>query len=280
MTYNMPTKQSSFERGDSGLGKIRFSTDGKKVQVVLKVKTGKDTFEERKHILDVSACPDNIEQARNAKEWFISMNSDNTELFSFRPAQGHFMARTKEFASGNNEEPAPKTKDVRFVKNGKTQEYSYEYFTVLLEIVSPEEYKGIVVPLVLHYNLGEYVQDGKSIIGFSMGGKYTEQLKEYMLVAGILEDKYQPMDYKDNILPDMQRIALHEDRKFEFTLKEGWILPGSFISEQSVEDDDLPFDVDPEEIEQRLEQVTNGSSSDEFEDDDEIDFEPQEEFVD
>ena len=282
MVYKMPVKQGTFERGDSGVGKVRFSKDGNKVQIKISVPSGKDEFVEKTYQLDKDDCPDNIDLARNAKEWSLQMSSQGDRLMSFRPVSGAFVGKTLEFASKENEESTPKSKDVDFVKDGKHIKYTYEYFTVILEIQEPEKFKGITVPLVMHYNLGEFIDDGKSVIGFSMGGKYTEQLKEYMIVSGILDEKYHPMEYKDNILPDFQRIALHEDRPFQFTMKESWIVPGSLIPYDSPDEEDLPFDLDPAEMDDRIEKVTNGDSlfeddkGDLFEDDEEMDFEPEE----
>ena len=131
--------------------------------------------------------------------------------------------------------------------------------------------------MMLHYNFGEFVVDGKSIVGFSKGGKHTAFLEEYMLVSGILDDKYQPLYWKDNILPTLQRIALHEDTKFTGTIKEGWISPGSLIRDDADSDDDIPFDAD--------EAVTTTTPTPAFTDtssfiDEEMEFEPDETSVD
>ena len=245
--YKMERKQGTFERGDSGVGRIRFSTDKKNVQVIVNVAIGNpkdENFEQHSYTLSIDDCPDNILLARNAKEWMLQMSSDGKKLLSFRPVKGSFVVKTKEFAAKEGEEPAPKVKEVSFQKAGKTVEYHYEYFTVILEIDEPKEYKGLTIPLVLRYQFAEFVHDSKSVIGFSMGGKYTDALEEYMLVAGILSDTYYPMEYKDNILPTLQRIALHEDRKFQITVKDGWIVPGSLMEIDNPDETDIPFDVD------------------------------------
>ena len=272
MTYKMDRKQANYERGDSGVGKIRFSTNGQKVQITLNVPVGKDQFEEKIFKLDRDNCPDNIELARGSKEWQIQMSSDGTKLMSFRPVQGVFVVKTESFASRENEEPAPKHKDVEFVKDGKKQSYSYDYFTVILDILEPEKFAGLTLPLVLRYQFGEFVKDGKSITGFSMGGKYTAQLEEYMIVSGILEDAYQPMEWKDNLLPTMQRIALHEDRKFQVTVKDGWIVAGSLIPYDSPDEEDVPFDED----EVTTTTPTPAFTTTDFDDLEEMEFEPDE----
>ena len=261
----MPIKQGEFERGDSGIGRFRFSADGKKVQVILDVPRG-DTFERKEFIVDRDNCPDNISSARKAEIWKINMSSRGDRVMSFYPATGSFVVTTNGFVSREGEEPTPKTKFNRFVQKGKKVEYSYELFTVLLSVVEGE-LKGFEIPLFLRYNFAEFVENGKSIAGFSMGGKYTSQLEEYMSVAGILDTKYQPMLWSDNLLPFMQRIALHENRKFVVTVKNGWVVNGSLI----------PYDEPKESVPWNDEQEIPNPIEDFIENDDneEIDFEPE-----
>lgn len=275
MVYKPERKQQTFERGDSGIGKIRFSTDGKKVQVVLNVPNGKDQFTEKKYVIDTSDCPDNILLAKNAKEWMIQMSGQGDKIMSFRPVRGVFVVTTKAFASKEGSEPTPKNKEVDFYKDGKHIHYNYDQFTVLLEILEPEVYKSLVIPLILHYNFDEIVKNGKSYVQYSMGGKYTEALDEYCEAAGIQEDKYWPMEYKDNILPNLQRIALHEGRKFQVTVKDGWIVPGSLITfDEPV--NELPFD-NADADESVFEDTTDFDADDApYQVGDEIDFEPDE----
>jgi len=279
MAYKMPVKESVFERGDSGIGKIRFSTNSDKIQVVVNVEVEKDQFVIKKFLLDPENCPDNIDVARNAKEWMVQMSSQGDKLMSFRPVKGAFVCTTKEFAAKKDSEPTPKLKEVDFKKSDGTRiKYDYSYFTIILEIVEPEKLAGVTFPLVLHYNLAEFVDDSSSIVGFSMGGKYTEQLKEYMIVSGILDDKYHPMKFSDNLLPLFQKIALKEARNFQVTIKDGWVVPGSLIEFDSPDIDDTTFDeseIDPATDE-------NVESDVEFEDDNledvgQLDFEPDNE---
>ena len=274
MVYKPRTKQQTFEKGDSGIGKIRFSTDGQKVQVKLNIPSGKDQFTEKTYVLDRENCPSNISQAKNASEWMISMSGQGDKLMSFRPTQGHFIGTTQAFAAKEGSEPTPKNKEVDFYKDGKHIHYNYDQFTVLVEILEPETYKGLVYPLILHYNIDETVTDGKRTWQYSMGGKYTDALKEYFLVSGVLEDKYQPMDYKDNLLPDFQRAALHEGRKFQFTTKNGWIVPGSLIQFDEPQQEEIPFD---NEVEAQFppESSTPPWEEDSDEGGDEMDFEPE-----
>ena len=282
MAYKMPTKETTYERGDNGIGRIRFSSNSDKVQVVVNVEVEKDQFVTKKFLLDKDNCPDNIDVARNGKEWMIQMSSQGDKLMSFRPVQGAFVCTTKEFASKKDSEPAPKLKEVDFKKkDGKRVKYEYQYFTVILEVLEPPKLAGLTFPLVLHYNLAEFVNDSNSVVGFSMGGKYTEQLKEYMTVSGILDDTYHPMKYSDNVLPLFQKIALREARSFQVTVKEGWIVPGSLIEFDSPDNDDMTFDETEEANPVKSESTATEDEIDlEFDDDEELasaEFEPDDE---
>jgi hypothetical protein len=228
-----PKTKSNFVRGDSGVAKVRFSTDKKKVQVLLSREDG-STKEFR---LDSEDCPANLV----AGEWVVNMTGQGDKMLSFRPVNGHFVFKVKAFASQEGKEPEPKVKDVSFVKDGKKQEYSYEYFTVLLTILSPDKYDGMDVPYVLRYHFQEDTYEGKPVVAYSKGGsKYTNALKEFLAITGAWE--LGPMPYKDNILPDLQKRILHADRTFEGTLKDGWIIDGSLIAMAEPDETDVPFD--------------------------------------
>ncbi|MBU2685751.1 MAG: hypothetical protein KKF27_21125 [Gammaproteobacteria bacterium] len=270
MTYQPRTK-SSYVKGDNGIAKVRFSTDHKKVQVVFMPQ--EEGQQGKSIILDRDACPDNLQPG----EWMVNISGLGDKMLSFRPVIGNFVVTTKSFASAEGEEPKPKTKDVKFEKAGKVHEYSYDYFTVLWEILEPEKYKGIEVPYMLRYHFEPDEFEGKQVVAYSKGGsKYTDYLKEYLNVAGVWE--YGVLEWKDNVLPDLQKRILHTGVKFQITMKEGWVVPGSLLpyDEPDAENDDMIFDA--EEAEKALSRATPEEPS--FPEGD-IPFEPgEEEFVD
>lgn len=261
MAYQPKTK-SNFVRGDSGEAQVIFSKDHKKVQTILHIKQGEETVE-KKLIFDRENTPENLRPGK----WMISVSGQGDKIMGFRPVIGNFVVTTASFASAEHEEPKPKTKDVSFEKGGKKQEYSYEYFTVLLNILEPEKYKDIEIPYTLRYHFEQDTYEGKEVVAYSKGGsKYTDYLKEYLNIAGAWD--LGPLPYKDNVLPDLQKRILHADKKFQVTMKDGWVVPGSLIPFDEPEESEVPFDVD--------DAATTSTPAPSFDTTDEIDFEPEE----
>lgn len=263
MVYEPKTK-SSFIKGDSGIAAVMFSKDGKKVRVNLTIKQGDN--ETKKTIdLDRENCPANLKPGN----WMVQISGQGDKMLNFRPILGNFTFRVKGFAASENEEPKPKTKDVSFEKNGKKQEYSYDYFTALLEITEGK-YQGLEVPYMLRYHFQDDMLDGKMVVAYSKGGsKYTDYLKEFLNVSGAWD--LGPMEYKDNVLPDLQRRILHADKRFNGTMKDGWLVSGSFLPFDEPEAVDVPFDAE-ETVTPTPEFQEETPVTSEFED---MDFEPE-----
>ena len=116
MTYKMPVKQGQFDKGWRGIGKIRFSTDGNKIQVVMQAKIGKDKFEQKDFRIEREDCPDYIEIAHRikGKEWMVNVSKEGDKLRSFHPAIGSFTFKTQSFVSKKDEEPAPQLMQVEY----------------------------------------------------------------------------------------------------------------------------------------------------------------------
>jgi hypothetical protein len=266
----MDRASSQFAGGDRGIGRILFSNDGRKVQVKMTVKKDK-VEEEKKFLLDIDNCPDNIALAKKAKLWAVRMNQAGDKLLSFTPAMGNFIVKVKSFPSKEGEEPKPKL-DENYLQRWNT---SIEKFLVMLEIVEPKELKGLEIPYFLRYQFAPKQTKEGTIAQFSMGGKYTEELESFMDATGLLDDKYMPYKYVDNLLPLFQRNALHEDRKFQVTLKDGYVLQGTILPlddpEEDVTFDD--FDEPVEELNERIDEITTSTDEIPFEVDEEIESE-------
>jgi hypothetical protein len=231
MAYE-PKTISSGARGETGLALVAISKDGRTVAV---------TFKEGNRTVKLSKddCPDNVRPGK----WIVTLNENEDTLYNFRPVQGHFVVKVKEFASAENEAPKPRTKDVAFEKDGKTHSYSYEYWVAVLSIQSPEDMNDLELSYFLRYHFGEVMEDGKSLVAYTKpGSKYTGYLQEFLNASGAWE--LGPIEYSDNILPELQKRILHADKKFEVTVKDGWIVPGTLLSLDEPDETDLPWEDD------------------------------------
>jgi hypothetical protein len=217
MAYKPKTIQGQYTRGDSGIAKVQMSGDKTKIKV---------TFEETGKELVTTDFPKNM----RAGKWYVTLDSNNKKVFGYRPVNGLFVGKVQKFVAREGEVPTPKTHI--------GSDWSYQFFVVVLEITKGEN-KGLTIPCMLRYHFGEAEDDGKSVVAYSHGkSKYTPMLREFCDVTGVWEKGVMP--YKDNVLPLIEKRILHEDKEFQFVIKQGWV--DSFIQLDQPQSEELPDD--------------------------------------
>ena len=221
MAYKPKTIQGQYARGDSGVATVKVAGDKSKVKLI---------FDEDGKELVVTEFPKEIRPGK----WYITLDSNNKKIFSFRPVNGLFVGKVQKFVARNDEPPTPQT------HIGK--DWSYKFFTILLEITKGDN-KGIVVPCMLRYHFAEAEEDGKSVVAYDHPkSKYTPMLIEFCECAGVWNKGVMP--YKDNILPLLEKRVMHEDKEFQFIMKNGWC--DSFIPMDTPVSEELPNDEEEE----------------------------------
>jgi hypothetical protein len=218
MVYKPKVIQGQYTRGDSGIAEVLMNKEHTKV---------KAKFENGKELVT-----DDFPKGLKPGKWYLTLDSNNKKIFSYRPVNGLFVGKVQKFVARENEEPTPKTHI--------GQDWSYQYFTILLEITKGDN-KGLVIPCMLRYHFGEAQDevDGKteSVVAYShIKSKYTPMLIEFCDVSGVWEKG--PMPYKDNILPMIEKRILHESKEFQFVMKAGWV--DSFIPIDQPMSEELP----------------------------------------
>jgi len=256
----MSYKPKTISSGGSarwGLAKVAISKDKSKVQVLFK------DDPQNPIILFAEDCPDNIK----AGKWIVSLSEDETIMFSFKPEKGTFTVKVKEFVVRDSGIPEPRLKEVSFVRDGKKHEYSYEYFMVLLEILEPERYAGLEITAMMryHFGVGEISAEGKDLVGYTKPtSKYTSDLQDFLDATKAWE--LGPIEYSDNILPELQKRILHAANQFSVTLKDGWIVNGSIMSYDEPDQEEVPWEETTTETQAPSEQTQ--SDMPDFDEDD------------
>jgi hypothetical protein len=170
--------------------------------------------------------------------WYVKLTGDNDDVYSFHPWAGHYTGKVMEFVSSDGI-PAPKIYDRR---NKDGQPYTVTEFTVLIGILEPKKYAGVVVPFQLRYNFLEaHDEEGTSIVGLMSKGSRTAQLREFLSITGA--DR-KPMKWRDNVLPLLEKRILRAEVEFNFIIKNGWI-DSIYLAEEPEEVED--WDDEPEE---------------------------------
>lgn len=258
--YRPPKVDSGFTYGERGAAETRLSENKK--EILIRFRDSGKKFRVRRTKELAKLFPG---------KWYIQLTADEDEIQNFRPLSGNFKGVTEKFASKEGEEPKPKTAPVKYtLKDGKEVSYEKVSFWVLIKILEPEKYAGIVVSKEFRYNFREAIVDGKSVVGFMSKGDRTKELEEYCDLTGVWNRG--PMPWKDNILPDVQKRILRENQPFMFLMKDGWIdtLYEATPDEESDNDADWEEDTTTETKEEKSAPVDDVKELDD-------DFTPDEE---
>ena len=224
MAYKPKTVQGKYARGNSGIATVKMSGDRTKAKVI---------FEEGGKELITTDFPKGMKPGK----WYVTLDGNNKKVFGYRPINGLFVGKVQKFIARENEVPTPQT------HIGK--DWSWQYFTVLLEITKGEN-KGLVIPCMPRYHFAEAEEDGKSVVAYDhIKSKYTPMLIEFCDVTGVWEKG--PMPFKDNVLPYMEKRIMHEAKEFQFVLKNGWV--DSFIPLDQPVSEELPDEEEDKDLE-------------------------------
>ena len=218
--YTPPKVSGEFVRGEQGKAQVRIKN---KTTFVRFDKTG--NVHKFKRTRDIAKLKPGV--------WFIRLSGDETEIYSFQPFSGNCVGKIESFVAKEGEEPRPRVKDYEG-RDGK-KGYSVTSFTVLVEIVEPEKYAGITIPWNLRYNFREAKDGDKSVVGLPDRGRHSKTLEEFCDITGVW--KQGPMEYSDNVLVEVEKRILRQDRQFNFIIKNGWI-DTIYEAEEPVDEDD------------------------------------------
>jgi len=278
MAWKPKAVSSSGNFGDRGLSRVLIDKDKKMLGVQMKVGDKVKRFP-----IKAANTPETVQKwfktGLPANDFYVSLNSDSDSIFGIYPANGMYIGRVKEFAHSEGEPPAP-----RLVE---TDKYSFQTFTVLVEIQEPKPFAGLIVPVSLSYHFqgveDEYKGKQYTFVAYSKPkSRFTHDLMEFLEVTGTW-DSGKPMIYKDNILPDLEKRILHADKRFQFVLKDARLQTvfsmDGLVPDEPEEEEEFDFTPEVESVETTTtdeelpweENETIASPSLEFESDDEED---------
>ena len=202
----------------------------------------------------------------------MSLNSDHDTMYGLHPANGMVKVKVNKFLSEEDKPPAPRTEDVP--KTGEYNAYSYDYFTVLLE-VAQKKFKGMIIPLRLRYHfrgaLEEVKKKEKEVVWYDKpNSKYTGMVVDFCEATGVFDKG--PMPWKANILPMMEKRIAALDQSFSIVLKDGWV--NTIFTNLDTEPDEE--ELEEEELdEEETDDFGDESEPDEEEVDEDLDWEEE-----
>lgn len=263
--YQMQRAKQTFDKSNLvyAVGRLMFDPEKRYAKFVMQDRDGQT---KEYGPMDITECTSDLKRVMAAKDskepmvkeaaklWSVRLNVENADrpvIEAVHPAEGRFVFTTKHFVAPEGQEPSLKeTEKTGRSRDGKEYREVFEYFFVVFEIVYPKEFKGLTVTVRFRSTGGREMfssalVNGKNVLIYGASGKHVDFLDQYLQVAGWLQNKYQPTEYTDDPLSGMQKIILHEDKRFWANLKNGFITPDTF-SPFGDEDDagSLPFDED------------------------------------
>lgn len=255
MAYRPPRVSNS---GVYGKALVKLGKKGDKKAVLIKFDEG-DSF-----VLNPSKCPKYVQSG----QFVVSLTPEKDGIRGMRPINGQFKGRVSKFLSQEGKPPIPRTKDVTF----KGESYSYQYFTVLIEITSPSKYKGMEVVFMPRYHFGEALEtvngEPRRVTAITkLRSKYTAMLDEFLTATGAWDKG--PIPYSDNILPTLQKRIQVSNKEFGFVLKDGWIQYIIIPDANELESNDDWNDESSDEDDQKDEQLEFNFNASDSDDDDE-----------
>jgi len=234
---------------------------------VAQIKVGKSkvkvTFEDGSvdkvfHMDDLPEYPKKLKTGK----YFVVLSGDKTEVTRVGPANtgAPITVRCVDFVRPEEgSDPEPKEYENR------KRHYTYLAFVALLEI-QDGFFRKCQIPQFLHY---KFADDGTGYAAFAgdpTKGFRTAQLMEFMEFTGATEE---PMEYSENLLPEILARIKNAKRDFQVIVKNGYV--ESMLQADNYEEVD-------EELEDELDDVDEEFPADETEQDEEED--DGEDFVD
>lgn len=139
----------------------------------------------------------------------VTMNEDGSAILFATPANGEFDAKLDKFVAKEGEQPVPES---RPGKKGKP----YKVFAVLLQITSGP-WAGCNCWYQMYPNFGK---DEAGMLAVSGEGTGSDALYDFMEATGVTDHE---IPFSENPLPEIQRLALAENRNFRIIIVKGWV---------------------------------------------------------
>ena len=209
----IPTVQSN-TRGPKGAAKYVRNDD---IVEITFTKSGETHAFARNE--DSIFCLDEVNKI-DGGDVFAQLTRDKRKLQNIRPLTGSFWVKVSKFAKGQNQPPAPRSYEGMARKDdGTSFKYSFEGFTILLEIVRGN-WEGTIVPTMMRYNFID-AGDGEAT-GIKGTGKYSAQLSQLLEFAGIDFDT-DTIPLSENVLPWIEKTLIDRDKTFMIVVENGYV---------------------------------------------------------
>lgn len=236
-------RKSGIEYGKGGTGKL-VKLDASRARldfddgqsVAFQVVQG-NVFEDEKATLP-EYVPFKAMKENTALNVRASFEKGDKRILFINPASGEYRVNFVKFQAPEGSEPVWNEKPG---KGGKT----YREANPFVEIIDGR-WRGCVIRGRLFDNFGQDEEDGNTTIYFGKKGTSSQNLEDFCACVGF---EYWQTPYTENLLPEIQRVALENVNEFSIVLVNGYIANWvAGLNEDDVFEDAQPADSPAESL--------------------------------
>lgn len=149
----------------------------------------------------------------------VTMDEAGKRMLFSVPASGYFEAKFDKFITGEEDAPVMESK--------KGKKNTYRYFDCLFELtggnwqnlqIKDGVWKGAKYWFRLYDNFAENESGGLAVAGSGDGSNNLSDFLDAVVGGG------EQIPFSENPLPEIQKIAHEEDRRFNLNVAKGWVV--------------------------------------------------------
>lgn len=141
----------------------------------------------------------------------VTMNEAGDKVLFVSPGSGTFPVKFLKFPSPEGVAPAPETFE------GKKGKKPYRAFGAMFEIQKPNVWAGTGLWARFYPNFGK---DEGGLLAIAGEGSGSDSLANLLEATGVAKHEIQ---FSENPLPEIQKIAQEEATTFDVVIQKGWI---------------------------------------------------------
>lgn len=217
-------RKTSLEYGKSGIGKLvkldanraRVDFDDG-VSVPFTVVQG-NIFEDEKATLP-SYVPFKAMKDNTHLNVRVSFEKGDKKVLFINPVSGELRVKFTKFQAPEGSAPSWNEKEGTYVDKATGNKKTYREANPFVEVIDGR-WKGAQIRGRLFDNFGMAEEDGNTTIYFGKKGTSSQNLMDFCDCVGF---EYWLTPYSENLLPEIQRVALENDNEFSIVLVNGYI---------------------------------------------------------
>lgn len=149
----------------------------------------------------------------------VSFEKGDKRVLFINPASGELRVKFVKFQAPEGSEPSWSEKEGSYVDKVTGKKKTFREANPFIQIIDGR-WKGGQIRGRLFDNFGQSQEDDNTTIYFGKKGTSSQNLEDFCSCVGF---EYWLTPYSENLLPEIQRVALENDNEFSVVLVNGYI---------------------------------------------------------